>query len=219
MYLAGRWADRQLSRLELAAAVIILSLLLFVMMQHMLKLFAQAERSLLTRSVININTALQYRAAGYILRNDYPSLAAMEGINPFTMAATEPGWLNPATAPATIPGLMAGVTKAPPMVPELMAGFTKVEVPVNYLGELDGPDPAAIEGGHWYYDRRDKVLVYHIDNAEYFSGGSSSPARVVFTVDIDYEDRNDNNQFDPEIDAYRSIQLQAIDGYTWHITD
>lgn len=32
--------------------------------------------------------------------------------------------------------------------------------PSNYLGERFGPAPGSVPGGHWYFDLRDKTLVY-----------------------------------------------------------
>lgn len=202
MYIAGRWADRQLSRLELVIAVIILSLVLAGLIQHMLKLFAHAERSLLTISIININSALQYRAAGYVLEGDFVSIKGMLDMNPFTMIETgqrEPG--RPIEAGS----------------PQMTAGMANIRVPENYLGELDGPDPASIDGGSWYFDKQARRLVYRVDNTEYFESNLTGAPRVSYTVGIDYEDRNNNNQFDPRIDEFHSIRLQAVNEYTWQL--
>ncbi|MEX2353005.1 MAG: hypothetical protein WD709_02370, partial [Gammaproteobacteria bacterium] len=154
MYLAGRWADRRLSRLEMVVAVIVLGVIVTVLMQQMLKLFAVAERSFLVSSVTNINTALQYHAAGYALKGDFESLQALQGSNPFAFAGADPDWLAP------------GQETALPR--ELLAGLGSMRVPGNYLGELGNPDPADIEGGRWYFDSSNRVLVYRIDNPEYF---------------------------------------------------
>ena len=127
MYLAGRWAHRQLSRLELAAVVIVFCIILFIFMQYMLKTFALAERSLLATTVVNINAALQYRAAGYVLKGDFLSLMDMQGMNPFNMGNASPLRELPVTVYLT--------------------------PPASYAGEMDTPDPAAVEGGSWYFDR------------------------------------------------------------------
>ena len=204
MYLAGRWADRQLSRLELVVVVIVLGLVLSVFLQHMLKMFALAERSLLANSVININSAIQYRAAGYALRGDYTSLEAMQGMNPFTMAGLDPPvWLNPESEIR--------------MPQEMLAGIAIMQVPGNYLGEMDNPDPAEIEGRHWYFDLRDRTLVYRVDNAEYFDSNLPGPPRVIFAVEIEYEDYNTNNRFDPPADEYLGVRLQQLNEYGWQL--
>lgn len=203
MYLAGRWADRQLSRLELVITVIILGLVLTVLMQKMLKLFAAAEYSLLTTTVVNINTAIQYRAAWYLLNGDYNGIAAMQQMNPFGMSAIAPD--KPQTATA------AG------MPAQMLAGIMDVRAPANYLGELAGIDAASIDGGSWYFNLDDRTLVYRVDNIAYFDGSLPGPARVGFSVEIDFEDLNSNNRFEPLLDEYRGIRLRTINEYEWRL--
>lgn len=201
MYLAGRWADRQLSRLELVASVILLGIVVAVMLVHMLKIFAVAERSLLISTVINIETAIQYRAAGYVLRNDYMALDKLTGMNPLSMAMVEPDWFTQASASP----------------PGIVAGMAYIAMPGNYLGEFMDTDPAVIKGGNWYFDQGKNTLVYRVNNAEYFFTDLSGPARVEFVVEIDYVDKNADNRFNPRIDDYRSIRLQAVNDYEWRL--
>ena len=203
MYIAGRWANRQLSRLELIIAVIILSVVLGMFMQYSIKVFAHAERSLLTSTVVNINTALQYHVAGHVLRGDYGIIDKLQDINPFTLVGGNPLWLDPGSVS--------------PVPEEIVAGMLTVRVPANYLGELDSPDPAGIEGGHWYFDTADNTLVYRVNNPEYFSSSLSGPPRISFSVNVEYEDRNSNARFDPFIDEYKSIGLKATDDYEWRL--
>ncbi len=56
------------------------------------------------------------------------------------------------------------------------------ETPRNYLGELDGTDPARLEDGNWYFDKRDKTLVYLVRNKGFFVGGQPSPPRARFAL-------------------------------------
>lgn len=89
------------------------------------------------------------------------------------------------------------------------------ETPNNYLGELDAPDPASIEGGQWYFDRRDNTLVYRVSNVESFQTPLPGPARARFAVRLDYDDMNGNNHFDTGVDTLRGLRLEALDAYTW----
>lgn len=201
MYLAGRWADRQLSRLELVIVVIVLSLILFVLIQHMLKIFARAERSMLANSVMNINTTLQYRAAWHVLKADYAALEAMNGMNPFDLSVMGQGWLDNSAYP--------NISR------QMLSGLVDIRLPASYLGVIDTVEPTSIKGGSWYYDLQQRRLVYRVSNYEYFETDLPGPARVEFIVDIDYKDRNDNNQFDAGLDEYRTIYLRALRSYTW----
>jgi len=203
MYIAGRWADRQLSRLELVVAVIVISLVLYILMLKMLKIFAAAERSLLTTTVVNINTAMQYRAAWYMLQGDYSELEIMQQMNPLAMGEIDSAWLKP--------------EKTLEVPSQILAGIVDVRLPGNYLGEMDRVNPEDIDGGHWYFDRQEQKLVYRVDNDEYFDSSLSGPARVEFNVIIDYVDTNSDNRFNPHIDEYRNIRLRAINDYEWQL--
>jgi hypothetical protein len=203
MYIAGRWADRQLSRLELVIAVIVISLVIYVLMQKMLKIFAAAERGLLTTTVVNINTAMQYRAAWYILQGDQSELEIMQLMNPFVMGQIDSALLKP--------------EKTPGVPSQLLAGIVDVRLPGNYLGEMDRANPDDIEGGRWYFDRQEQKLVYRVDNDEYFYSSLSGPARVEFKVIIDYVDTNGDNRFNPQMDEYRNIRLRAMNDYEWQL--
>lgn len=83
------------------------------------------------------------------------------------------------------------------------------ETPFNYLGELEGPDPAAIEEGNWYFDTREKVLVYRVRHDTYFQAALVSPARARFRIDPLYDE-----------DAYRGRHLvglvvRPLEPYRW----
>ena len=58
------------------------------------------------------------------------------------------------------------------------------QTPKNYLGVFDGVNPASIPGGHWYFDRRSRMLIYRVRNRDYFSGGLGMPPRAGFTIRI-----------------------------------
>jgi len=90
------------------------------------------------------------------------------------------------------------------------------EKPDNYLGELYGPDPAALEPGSWYFDSRDRVLVYLVRNAEYFSSPLPGPARARFAIRPDFDDRNGNGRYDPAVDELRGLRLAALEPFSWN---
>lgn len=89
------------------------------------------------------------------------------------------------------------------------------ELPRNYRGELDAPDPRGVEGGSWYYDKHDKTLVYRVDNSEYFSGGLSNPARARFAVRLVYQDLNRNGRFERGVDKVDGVRLAELESYAW----
>jgi prepilin-type N-terminal cleavage/methylation domain-containing protein len=89
------------------------------------------------------------------------------------------------------------------------------ETPQNYLGELDGADPARLEDGNWYYDQRDKTLVYLVRNKGFFTGGQPKPPRARFAVRLVYSDRNGNGVFDAGMDEIQGLRLSPMEPYSW----
>ena len=89
------------------------------------------------------------------------------------------------------------------------------EVPRNYLGELDGVDPATLEDGNWYFDTQSRALVYLVRNKGYFTGGLQNPARTRFAIRVVYTDRNGNGAFDSGVDTIEGLRLAALETYSW----
>jgi general secretion pathway protein G len=89
------------------------------------------------------------------------------------------------------------------------------ETPHNYLGELDGADPAKLEDGQWYFDKRDKALVYVVRNKGFFTGGQTSPPRARFAVRLIYSDSNGNGVYDPGKDVIEGLRLSPVEKYSW----
>jgi prepilin-type N-terminal cleavage/methylation domain-containing protein len=89
------------------------------------------------------------------------------------------------------------------------------ETPQNYLGELDGADPIRLEDGNWYYDKRDKTLVYLVRHKGFFSGGQTNPPRARFELRLVYSDRNGNGVFDRSVDTVEGLRLSPVEKYSW----
>ena len=203
MYLAGRWAHRQLSRIEMIFVVIVLCLLLSFFLQYMLKMFAVAERTLMTTSVVNINTALKYRAAAFALNGNYSMIEAMQGMNPFNMDEVVPRV-----------EINSGLETNSLIEMVEQAGML---TPANYFGEINESEVGTLGGGIWYFDLSNRTLVYRVDNAEYFESDTPGAPRAIFSVVLDYLDQNGNNRFDPLVDRFRDVKLQASNKYGWQL--
>ena len=89
------------------------------------------------------------------------------------------------------------------------------EVSGNYLGEMEGADPYALEKGSWYFDKPAKTLVYIVDNTGYFSGGMNNPPRARFKVRLVYTDTDGNGVFDSGVDPIEGLQLAVLESYKW----
>lgn len=84
------------------------------------------------------------------------------------------------------------------------------QIPGNYLGVLDGPDPATLPDGNWYFDTRCRCLVYLVRNKGYFSGGLADPARARFAVQVVYSQSQDNGTR-----LVEGIRLEPLEKYRW----
>ena len=202
MELAHRWGDRNLTRMELVIALLILALLIGFFSHYMLTLFARAERSMMNRTVININTALNYRASMAVMRGKYDVLESLLNMNPMEEMQVSPEINDFDNRVNTISLVMAGST---------------VSTPVNYGGVIASENFEIMEKGKWYFDQGDHLLIYTINNAEYFSTDVEGLARIRFRIKIEYSDNNANNQYDLEIDEFNSVKLQSLDQYNWNI--
>jgi prepilin-type N-terminal cleavage/methylation domain-containing protein len=90
-----------------------------------------------------------------------------------------------------------------------------VERPDSYAGEYFGADPKLFEPGTWYFDSRDRALVYLVRFPEQFVTPLPGPPRLRLTVEPDYEDRDRNGRYDAGLDPVRGVRLVALEPYHW----
>jgi len=89
------------------------------------------------------------------------------------------------------------------------------EKPDGYAGEFYGPAPGTFEPGTWYFDSRDRVLVYLVRFPERFVTPLGGPARVRLKVEPDYDDLDRNGRFDPGRDPVRGLKLVPAEPFQW----
>jgi type II secretory pathway pseudopilin PulG len=87
--------------------------------------------------------------------------------------------------------------------------------PASYAGEFYGPDPAVFEPGTWYFDTRDRAIVYIVRFQERFVTGLNGPPRARFSVELDYEDIDGNGRFDAGRDTVLGLKLVPLEPYSW----
>ena len=58
------------------------------------------------------------------------------------------------------------------------------EAPWNYHGTVDGSQ--LLPAGGWYFDTRERVLIYQVRNTGHFRGGPKSPEQARFGVRLVY---------------------------------
>ena len=89
------------------------------------------------------------------------------------------------------------------------------EKPETYAGEFFGADPALFEPGVWYFDTRDRTLVYMVRFPERFVTPLAGPPRARLRVEPDYDDVDRNGRFDPGKDPVRGLKLVAAEPFYW----
>ncbi len=87
--------------------------------------------------------------------------------------------------------------------------------PLNYLGELAGPDPATVPGGQWYFDSVSHLLVYRVDYAAYFDSPLPGAARARFKAGRDSADTERNGPEEAVPEEVQDVTLKAAEPYTW----
>jgi len=89
------------------------------------------------------------------------------------------------------------------------------ERPDSYAGEFFGADPALFEPGTWYFDTRDRALVYLVRFPDQFVTPLSGPPRLRLAVEPDYDDLDRNGRFDPGRDPVRGLRLVPLEQFYW----
>ncbi len=199
MQLAHRWLDRNLTRLERALALIIILLVLGTFTRHILLVFARAEMSMVSATIINLNSSLKYYAALAVMRGDYAQLSRMDGMNPVDEVQL-------------LQDNLVENNEQVELISETST-FPTFNKPRNYIGELKRPDPDMIAKGEWYFDTDTRTLNYRVINAEYFSGEMQSNNIISFKVNIEYVDSDGNGRYNPQTDKFVSINVENITAY------
>lgn len=89
------------------------------------------------------------------------------------------------------------------------------EKPESYAGEFYGADPALFTPGTWYFDTRDRAIVYVVRFPEQFVTPLAGPPRVRLAVQPDYDDLDRNGRFDPGRDPVRGLKLVPLESFYW----
>jgi general secretion pathway protein G len=89
------------------------------------------------------------------------------------------------------------------------------EMPEGYAGEFFGADPALFEPGTWYFDTRERAVVYVVRFPEQFVTPLGGPPRLRLAVEPDYDDVDRNGRFDPGCDSLRGLKLVPLEPFYW----
>ena len=115
-------------------------------------------------------------------------------------------------AQLALEGKMSSVAKLNKTNPiELLA-----QKPNNYIGEKTDSDHI-IEPGVWYFDKKQKALIYNVRYSETFITSLKGLPRIRHHIKLVYNDRNKNNRFDARYDSIAGLDLFPIEKFSWNI--
>ena len=86
--------------------------------------------------------------------------------------------------------------------------------PGNYLGEYDGPKPEEMQASGWYFDVKEKTLVYLPDMAEHFQPDPAGRKRVRYRV-VPGHGRDKENGAGADIGMVEDVVLELREPYRW----
>ena len=196
MQLAHRWADRNLTRLELVLALIILLLVLGVFMRSVLVVFARAEQRMVESTIINLGTSLNYHASMAALRGDYEELPKLERRSPIGLVQS---WQDS----------FMDIEEQLNFVSET-AAYPIFNQAANYLGEFVEVDLDLLGEGDWYFDLRSRTLNYRVVNRAFFEQELPGDGVLRFRIRIKYSDENNNGAYEGGLDNFRSVSIEAV---------
>jgi len=199
MQLAHRWLDRNLTRLELVVALVIIVFIMGTFIRHIQRVFMQAEMSMVDTTIINLNSSLKYHAAMAVLRGDYEQLSRMNKMNPVSeIQSLQNDYEN-------IKENLELVART--------ATYPVFNQPINYIGELVNPELDTLQKGVWYFDPGEKTLNYHPNNSSSIFGRENFNKVIKFRVNIRYTDKNADGRNNPGNDRFLSISIDNVDNW------
>ena len=169
-------AKRGFSVLELLIVIVVISVLVVVAVERLLKLRYEAERVMVQSVIAAMKSGLYADFAAAAAGGQSRRIDSAQGSNPMLRLA---------------------------------------EKPETYAGEFYGADPRLFEPGSWYFDTRERALVYLVRFPEQFVTALDGPPRVRLTVEPDYDDLDRNGRFDPGRDPVRGLKLVPLEPYYW----
>ena len=88
------------------------------------------------------------------------------------------------------------------------------QAPHNYLGVKTNADNFT-ETGVWYFDEKQKALVYNVTYIENFITSLEGLPKIRYQLKLIYNDQNKNKRFDARYDGISGLDLQPIEKFSW----
>lgn len=88
------------------------------------------------------------------------------------------------------------------------------KIPINYLGERFDPAPGSVPGESWYFDLRDKTLVYVVAG-RHFTGSPSGQKKVRYRVRRASSAKPQASQDHADKQTIEGVTLDLVEPYRW----
>ncbi len=200
--MALRWADRNLSRLEVIFVVTILLVIFSIFLNRALNVFISAEKTMVQNTIVGMETALRFHALYYEIKGDMDAIRMMQGMNPIELMTAGPEQNLQQYADINQTGKFRGLMIRPPS---------------NYSGEFEGENATSVPKGQWYFDHSDRSLVYHVRSTGLIGSNVIGTDRLRYSVTVIYDDTDQDGQFTPGVEHYRALKVVPHEEYVWRI--
>lgn len=201
MQLMHRWADRNLSRLELAVSLTIILIFIGAFVRHMNVVMARAEEYTVESTITTLNSTLKHWAAVAAMTGDHDTLARLVSGNPFNLLQAGDDVLERLISRGA---KVVSASRYAPVLPS-----------ANYAGVTADASGDDMTAGKWYYDVSLGALVYRVRNSGNFSTALPGPARIRVRVAVHYDDVDGDGRFEAGTDRFISIGLERLEAYEW----
>ena len=89
------------------------------------------------------------------------------------------------------------------------------QAPADYIGVLTDKDPETQQAGIWYYNPKQKAIIYTLRYSETFRTTLKGQPRIRFKIKLIYSDKNHNHRYDAGTDTIAGLDLISPDKYEW----
>ena len=87
--------------------------------------------------------------------------------------------------------------------------------PANYVGRVRTHDVSWIRGGQWYFDEDDRLLIYRVQNEQYFESAVAGPPRARFKIRGVTADGIRSEQFGSGGTKIQGLTVSAVEPFRW----
>lgn len=89
------------------------------------------------------------------------------------------------------------------------------EHPANYLGVRFAPQAGEVAKGNWYYDLKDRQLVYVVWRGEHFAPNKQGRKEVRYAVRVVYDRKTQANRNSADKTEVNGVILALAEPYQW----